>query len=200
MTEDTLGAILDEVAESQVGPSRRGGEMTNEKAAYPALCPWCGGPAMVREYTDGTCVKCMKCRASGPVSNLGESVAVRVWNKMVSRVAEPMLRDVEGAENAPSRTGGGAKWPESDIEGAKSPVRREPTETVDSPAWYTSGGVETIDKVEAVVAGLPSVPAFLLGQVVRYVDRAGMKDEAAVDLGKANNYAHRLVRGKWRNR
>lgn len=26
------------------------------------------------------------------------------------------------------------------------------------------------------------------------------EDEAAVDLGKANNYAHRLVRGKWRDR
>lgn len=199
MTEDALGAVLDEMAEAQVGPSRRGGEMADEETAFPARCPWCGGCALVRQYTDGTCVKCMKCRASGPISNLGESVAVRVWNKMASRVAEPMLRDVEGAENAPSRTGDGAKWSESDIEGAKSQIRREPTETVDSPAWYTSGGVETIEKVEAVVAGLPSVPAYLLGQVVRYVDRAGMKDEAAIDLGKANNYAHRLVRGKWRD-
>lgn len=74
------------------------------------------------------------------------------------------------------------------------------TETVDSPSWYTAGAVETIDKVEAVVDGLPARDAYLLGQVVRYVDRAGMKDEAAVDLGKANNYAHRLVRGKWRDR
>lgn len=75
----------------------------------------------------------------------------------------------------------------------------QPSETVDSPSWYTAGAVETIDKVEAVVEGLPARDAYLLGQVVRYVDRAGMKDEAAVDLGKANNYAHRLVRGKWRN-
>ena len=76
----------------------------------------------------------------------------------------------------------------------------QPTETVDSPSWYTAGAVETIDKVEAVVEGLPAPQAYLLGQVVRYVDRAGMKDEAAVDLGKANNYAHRLVHGKWRDR
>ena len=74
-----------------------------------------------------------------------------------------------------------------------------PTETVDSPAWYTSGGVETIEKVEAVVDGLPAKDAYLLGQVIRYCDRAGKKDEAAVDLGKANNYAHRLVSGEWRN-
>lgn len=53
---------------------------------------------------------------------------------------------------------------------------------------------------EAAVEGLPAQDAYLLGQVVRYVDRAGRKDETAIDLGKANNYAHRLVRGKWRDR
>lgn len=153
--------------------------MNDEKAVCPAPCPWCGGPAIVREYTDGTCVRCMKCRASGPMSNFGESVAVRVWNKVASRVAAGTPRDIEDT---------------------KSQILCGPTDPVNSPAWYTSGGVETIDKVETVVAGLPSVPAFLLGQVVRYVDRAGRKDEAAIDLGKANNYAHRLVRGKWRDR
>ena len=40
--------------------------------------------------------------------------------------------------------------------------------------------------------------AFLLGQVIRYSDRAGEKDGPATDLGKANNYAHRLVTGEWR--
>lgn len=59
----------------------------------------------------------------------------------------------------------------------------------------TCGGQPT----ETVVDGLPAKDAYLLGQVVRYVDRAGMKDEAAIDLGKANNYAHRLVCGKWRD-
>ena len=75
----------------------------------------------------------------------------------------------------------------------------QPTETVDSPEWY-EGGVETIDKIEAVIDGLPAREAFLLGQVIRYCDRAGKKDEADIDLGKANNYAHRLVSGEWRNR
>ena len=89
---------------------------------------------------------------------------------------------VGAAEGTAAATGGG-----------------QPTETVDSPEWY-EGGVETIAKIEAVVDGLPAREAYMLGQVIRYCDRAGMKDEAAVDLGKANNYAHRLVRGKWRNR
>ncbi|MDD6996937.1 MAG: DUF3310 domain-containing protein [Collinsella sp.] len=72
------------------------------------------------------------------------------------------------------------------------------TEVVDSPIWYTSGEVETIDKIERVVDGLPAVQAYSLGQVLRYFDRAGKKDATETDLGKANNYAHRLVYGKWR--
>lgn len=82
--------------------------------------------------------------------------------------------------------------------GSRPAAPGEVAETVSDPAWYTSGPVETIEKVESVVDGLPAVPAFLLGQVVRYVDRAGMKDEAATDLGKADNYATRLVTGEWR--
>lgn len=45
---------------------------------------------------------------------------------------------------------------------------------------------------------LPAREAFLLGQVIRYADRAGEKDDPAIDLGKANNYAHRLITGDWR--
>lgn len=72
-------------------------------------------------------------------------------------------------------------------------------EVVDSPSWYTSGGVETIAKIERVIDGLPAVQAYSLGQVLRYFDRAGKKDATETDLGKANNYAHRLVYGEWRD-
>lgn len=72
-------------------------------------------------------------------------------------------------------------------------------ETVRDPRWYTSGAVETIAKIEAVIDGLPAREAFLLGQVIRYADRAGEKDDPAIDLGKANNYAFRLVTGDWRS-
>ena len=73
-------------------------------------------------------------------------------------------------------------------------------EVVESPGWYTAGGIETIDKIERIVDGLPARYAYMLGQIVRYADRAGRKDDPAVDLGKANNYAHRLVYGRWRDR
>ena len=70
---------------------------------------------------------------------------------------------------------------------------------VDSPRHYTSGEVETIAKIEAVTEGLDARSAYLLGNVVKYIDRAGKKGDAAEDLAKANNYAHRLVTGEWRD-
>lgn len=66
-----------------------------------------------------------------------------------------------------------------------------------SPGHYTSGRVETIDKIKAVVEGLPAYDAVLLGNVIKYCDRAGMKGAPDGDLQKARNYAHRLVTGKW---
>ena len=70
---------------------------------------------------------------------------------------------------------------------------------VDNPAHYTAGKVETIDKIEAVVEGLPAAQAVALANVIKYVDRAGLKGDADEDLAKANNYAHRLVFGDWRS-
>ena len=74
-----------------------------------------------------------------------------------------------------------------------------PASGVYSPTHYTSGAVETIRKIEAVVYGLPADAGYLLGNVVKYVDRAGKKGDLAADLRKANNYAHRLVTGSWRD-
>lgn len=71
-------------------------------------------------------------------------------------------------------------------------------EKVDDPEWY-AGDVEPIDIIERVVEGLPPDKAYSLGQVLRYCLRAGKKDDIDVELGKANNYAHRLVYGHWRS-
>ena len=72
-------------------------------------------------------------------------------------------------------------------------------EKVDDPEWY-AGEVEPIDIIERVVEGLPPDKAYSLGQVLRYCLRAGKKDDVDVELGKANNYAHRLVFGHWRSK
>ena len=74
------------------------------------------------------------------------------------------------------------------------------SEQVYSPTHYTGGGVETIDKILAVINGLPAEPAYLLGQIIRYCDRCDTKhDNPAQDLAKANNYAHKLITGEWRH-
>lgn len=72
-------------------------------------------------------------------------------------------------------------------------------EKVDDPEWY-AGEVEPIDIIERVVEGLPPDKAYSLGQVLRYCLRAGKKDDIGVELGKASNYAHRLVFGHWRSK
>lgn len=65
------------------------------------------------------------------------------------------------------------------------------------PNHYCSGKIETIDKIESVIDGLPAKKAAALANVLKYFDRAGLKDDAEQDLEKANNYAFRLVTGKW---
>lgn len=67
------------------------------------------------------------------------------------------------------------------------------------PNHYCSGKIETIDKIESVIDGLPAKQAASLANVLKYFDRAGLKDSAEQDLDKANNYAYRLIYGKWRN-
>lgn len=66
--------------------------------------------------------------------------------------------------------------------------------------YINAGEVEPIDIIERVVEGLPPDKAYSLGQVLRHCLRAGKKGDIDVELGKANNYAHRLVFGRWRSR
>lgn len=74
------------------------------------------------------------------------------------------------------------------------------SEQVINPTHYTKGKVETIDKIEAVIDGLPAKQANCLSHIIRYVDRCEDKHaDPMKDLGKANNYAHRLVFGHWRD-
>lgn len=69
------------------------------------------------------------------------------------------------------------------------------SDPVDHPSHYPEGSVELIERI---IDGLPSKAAALLFNVLKYAIRAGKKDDADQDIGKANNYAHRLVFGKWR--
>lgn len=75
---------------------------------------------------------------------------------------------------------------------------KEERDMVNKPIHYCAGKLETIQKIERIVDGLPSDKAYLLGNIIKYSDRAGLKDDAEQDLHKANNYAYRLITGKWR--
>ena len=59
---------------------------------------------------------------------------------------------------------------------------------VDHPAHYSAGGIEAIDVIEAFGLG------FHLGNVVKYVLRAGRKSaDALEDLRKAQWYLEREI-------
>lgn len=75
----------------------------------------------------------------------------------------------------------------------------EESDMVDKPSHYRSGKLETIQKIEHIINGLPAKQAFCLANTLKYFDRAGLKDDAEQDLDKAQNYAYRLITGKWRH-
>lgn len=58
---------------------------------------------------------------------------------------------------------------------------------INHPAHYTIGGIEVIDAIEAWELG------YHLGNVVKYVARAGRKDDRLEDLKKAAWYLKREI-------
>lgn len=64
---------------------------------------------------------------------------------------------------------------------------------VNHPAHYTSGGIEVIDCIEAMIAPVKEpTMAFLTGQVLKYLARYTMKN-GVEDLRKAQWYLTRLI-------
>ena len=60
-------------------------------------------------------------------------------------------------------------------------------DAVNNPAHYTAGGIETIDFIEAKKLG------YNLGNVVKYITRAGHKGNQLEDLRKAQWYLTREI-------
>jgi hypothetical protein len=60
-------------------------------------------------------------------------------------------------------------------------------DNVNNPAHYTHGGIETIDFIEAKQLG------YSLGNVIKYVSRAGKKGDRLEDLKKAQWYLAREI-------
>jgi hypothetical protein len=72
---------------------------------------------------------------------------------------------------------------------APDPVKFEPVKAdpVNHPAHYTTGGIETIDFIEAKKLG------YNLGNVVKYITRSGLKGNQLEDLRKAQWYLSREI-------
>jgi hypothetical protein len=64
------------------------------------------------------------------------------------------------------------------------PIKADP---VNHPAHYTTGGIETIDFIEAKRLG------YNLGNVVKYITRSGLKGSQLEDLRKAQWYLSREI-------
>jgi hypothetical protein len=63
-----------------------------------------------------------------------------------------------------------------------------------NPAHYRRGPVEAIDVIEAAVADAPHmVPAYLQGQVLKYLLRLWLNGNAVQDAKKARWYLDRLI-------
>ncbi len=60
-------------------------------------------------------------------------------------------------------------------------------DNVNNPAHYTHGGIETIDFIEAKQLG------YSLGNVIKYISRAGKKGDRLEDLKKAQWYLAREI-------
>lgn len=67
------------------------------------------------------------------------------------------------------------------------PARTKTSDSVNHPPHYTLGGIEVIDAIEAWQLG------YHLGNVVKYVARAGHKGSRLEDLRKAAWYLAREI-------
>lgn len=53
--------------------------------------------------------------------------------------------------------------------------------------------------IEAVIDGLPAKEAAYLWNILKYYERRNKGKNKKRDLKKANNYAYRLVYGRWKD-
>jgi hypothetical protein len=65
---------------------------------------------------------------------------------------------------------------------------------VNHPSHYTAGRIEVIDFIEDCVRQAPdAVVGGLQWQVLKYISRLWLKDDPALDAGKARFYLNRLI-------
>lgn len=135
-------------------------------------CDWCDSPTVWKSRTSDQRACSAKCHASLAAGKAKATGPSREWLKAAS----------DAEDNTRSVSVGGLMAEADDTK--HDPVSR--------PSHYTAGGVEVIDALEAW--GLDH--DFCLGNVVKYVARAGKKDSSKLteDLKKARWYLDRRIK------
>ena len=77
--------------------------------------------------------------------------------------------------------------------GRKPVIEKVKVDVVNQPPHYTTGGIETIDFIEAKLSRDEYI-GYLKGNVLKYASRLGHKGDAVTDAGKLNWYTTRLSR------
>ncbi|WP_110930662.1 DUF3310 domain-containing protein [Paenibacillus bouchesdurhonensis] len=67
------------------------------------------------------------------------------------------------------------------------------SDSVNSPAHYTAGGIETIDFIQAKLTPA-EFSGYCRGNILKYLSRHGLKAAGVEDLKKAAWYLDRLIR------
>ena len=65
-------------------------------------------------------------------------------------------------------------------------------DTVNHPEHYCTGGIETIDYMQAKLTHEEFI-GYLKGNVIKYISRAGKKENTAEDLKKGKFYLDKLI-------
>ena len=116
--------------------------------------------------------------------DLAKKIGVSVQDVYSARYLAKKQNKANGY--APLETQEWFKWNKEIFDTTPALVATQP-DMVNHPPHYTVGGVETIDFIEA--KGLN----YHLGQVIKYVSRAGKKGDALQDLQKARWYLNREI-------
>jgi len=66
------------------------------------------------------------------------------------------------------------------------------SDQVNSPSHYTTGGIEAIDYIQAKLTP-EEFRGFCRGNALKYISRAGNKNDASEDYSKAIWYINRLI-------
>lgn len=111
-----------------------------------------------------------------------------VTESMVYYARSTMKNKARLANALTSITKGKSKKATKPITNVIAPTKHD---RVNSPAHYTAGGIETIDFIKAKLTK-EQYEGYLLGNIIKYSSRIGLKGEAKVDAGKLHWYTREL--------